>query len=95
MASTIHPRISAETYVEFERQYYDARKWPNQRLGQAFLNTHFPTIIDPDLFYQTNVHLARQRIYAEYVENGYVDEHAQSPCMLCAQNIDHGNCAST
>lgn len=42
--------INQDKYLEFKRNYYNGH-YPNERLGQAFLNKFFPNEINPDLFY--------------------------------------------
>jgi len=43
---------------------------PHQRVGQAFLNTLLPSVVDPELFYEENVDRAWEIIVEKYVDFG-------------------------
>lgn len=61
-------RIAAEKYDEWKRSYYiDARRRMTLRLGQAFLNEHYPNVTSPTLFYCTDAHTADKMIRDEFV----------------------------
>jgi hypothetical protein len=60
-------KIAMHEWTNFMRRYL-AKEWPNQRLGQAWLNVKFPAVADPDLFYCTDFAKADAMILDRYVD---------------------------
>lgn len=54
---------------EFNRFYlrYNRGEWNGLRFGQAFLNTYFPSVADPEVFYCTDRTSAYEKIFNKYV----------------------------
>ena len=60
-------QIKKQTYVEiatFIRKWYAGDR--TLRLGQAFLNKYYPSIVDHSLFYEENPAYATEIIYNDY-----------------------------
>jgi len=57
------------TYSRWEDAYYKNRN--GLRLGQAFLNTFFPKVVDSDLYNEKNDYVARNLIREYYLDAGY------------------------
>jgi len=62
-------RKSLKTFQRFCRNYY-TNQYPNQRFGQAFLNTYFPEVVDTELFYTENINVAIRTIFEKYLTQG-------------------------
>lgn len=60
--------ISYEMFNKFLKMYSNG-EFPNQRIGQAFLNHFGDTIVDsdPELFYESNRKIAFNLIHKNYV----------------------------
>jgi hypothetical protein len=61
-------KISNTTYVDFYLDFHTAKKFPNQRFGQAFLNTIYPEVQDNELFYMESTDKAVEIIFERYVD---------------------------
>ena len=59
-------KISTEQMWLFTQDYAKGF-WPNERLGQAFVNKFFVDQQDPDLFYEEDNYKAYAKISAKYV----------------------------
>jgi len=60
--------INHEQFLQFIDDYYHGR-YPHQRLGQAFLNVHFPHVSDSYVFHETDDAKALDLIESEYVQD--------------------------
>jgi hypothetical protein len=60
--------MKIKEFQQFMIKYFNG-DFPNQRLGQAFLNTHYPKDICPEIFYATDIHEAAELIYQKYIKN--------------------------
>lgn len=61
-------KISSKEFADFVLKFYKDKKYPNQRFGQAFLNTYFPLIVYSELFYQENWAIAWNLITRRFVD---------------------------
>lgn len=48
--------------------YKTTDEFKHLRLGQAFINKFFPSVIDPDIFYCQDDKEAIQKIYNKYIQ---------------------------
>jgi hypothetical protein len=61
--------ISLLEFSEFWVDFFKNKKYPNERFGQAFYNTHVHDgIPNPDLFYTEDVEKAKDIIFERYVD---------------------------
>lgn len=61
-------KISTISYTDFYHDFHTGKKFPHQRFGQAFLNTIYPDVTDPELFYEENTDKAVEIIFLRYVD---------------------------
>ena len=59
-------RIPIEKFTEFSKWHYGYKDNP-MRLGQSFLNSFFPNVVDTKLYYCDNDLLAQKIIFEKYI----------------------------
>lgn len=60
--------IPLTDFIQWEVEFWQSSNSKHLRLGQAFLNTHYPHLANPDIFYDTDVASARRKILEKYVD---------------------------
>ena len=65
-----HPEVSLGEYSKFSADYYRTDLGKHLRFGQAFVNEVLPAgVVDPQLFYTTNVREAEMIIASRYIKS--------------------------
>jgi hypothetical protein len=59
--------VTPKAFTDFMRMY-NLKKFPHERLGQAFINEFFTDKQDPDLFYEEDNYDAYMTIMHKYVD---------------------------
>lgn len=54
-------------FSQFLIRFYQG-EFPHLRLGQAFINTFYPSVIHPELFYCEDNHKAVEMIIEQYIK---------------------------
>jgi hypothetical protein len=73
-------KISLLEFSAFWVEYFKYKRYPHQRFGQAFYNTHVHDgIPNPDLFYTKDIEKAKTIIFDRYVEIPEVKTHYVPP----------------
>ena len=62
----VNNKVSATEYMKFSKWHFSWKDNP-MRLGQSFLNTYFPNIVDTKLYYCDNDLLSQQIIFEKYI----------------------------
>ena len=66
VSNVLHNKVSATEYMKFSKWHFGYKDNP-MRLGQSFLNTYFPNIVDTKLYYCDNDLLSQQIIFEKYI----------------------------
>ena len=61
-------KIKISQLQTFLNEYFIDAKYPNQRLGQAFMNTFCQHEVNPSLFYEEISFESLNKIYQNYID---------------------------
>lgn len=61
------PKVSSEIYKETLVAFYEEKHFKDQRLGQFFMKTLWPTHVCPGLFYEENNDQAKLWVWTNLV----------------------------
>lgn len=66
-------RISGKQAMNFFHMHTNMPRTPGLRFGQEFMNTFYPDVVDPELFYETDKGVCWKIICDRYVDWEGVD----------------------